>query len=90
MVPVPVIVIVVVAVIVFLIFAFRWFYYEPTAPATCGLQRRKLRPDKCMGGYPQGSVCIDPGDRLYGPFGLLGTQHAHDAMSGPRCRNTRC
>ena len=72
------VVIVVIGVGVFLIFTFMWFYYESTAPAVCGLQKRKLLPDKCMGGCPPGSgmVCINTGDRPYGPFGILGTQHA--------------
>lgn len=74
--PVPVIVVIVIAVILFLIFAFMWFYYEATAPTTCGLQKRKLLPDKCMGACPPDNVCINTGDRPYGLFGILGTQHA--------------
>ena len=70
------IIILVILVILFVIFAIAWFFYQTTGPANCGLQKRLLLPDKCMGGCPEGHRCINTGDRPYGPFGILGTQHA--------------
>ncbi len=74
--PLIVKIILVLIVGIFVVFTFLWFYYGATGPAACALQKRKLLPDKCLGACAAGFVCINTGDRPYGPFGLGGTQHA--------------